>query len=305
MGEGGRPILVVGSAALDTLHTPAGSEEDVLGGSSFYFSAAASLFAPVRLVAVVGTDFPREQLEFMNGRRVDLSGLEVADGETFRWGGRYGEDPNQRETLFTRLGVFARFEPKIPAHFRDTPLVFLGNIHPNLQLRVLEQIERPELVVLDTMNFWIHGTPDELREVISRCNILIVNDEEAGELTGRVHLFDAAQELLAGGLEALVVKKGRHGAILFRRNERPFFVPAYPVPVVKDPTGAGDTFAGGFLGYLAHGEASDPAEWRRAVVHGTVTASATVEDFSLRGILALKPADVDLRVGELREMTRF
>jgi sugar/nucleoside kinase (ribokinase family) len=180
-----KPILVVGSAALDTLKTPMGNEDDALGGSSFYFSSAASLYAPVRLVAVVGDDFPMEKIEFLKSRNVDLSGLEIAEGETFRWGGRYYRDPNKRDTLFTRLGVFESFEPKIPKHFHDSPFIFLGNIHPDLQLKVLNQIANPELVVLDTMNFWIQGTPKELDKVIVRANVLIVNDEEVIELTGK------------------------------------------------------------------------------------------------------------------------
>ncbi len=301
----GKPVLVVGSAALDTIHTPVGSAEDALGGSSFYFSTAASLFTSVRLVAVVGSDFPKEKIAFLDGRPVDTTGLEIAEGETFRWGGRYMDDPNQRETLFTKLGVFETFEPKIPDHFRSTPLVFLGNIHPDLQLRVLDQIEKPELVVLDTMNFWIHGTPDSLREVIQRCDVLLVNDEEAIELTNRSNIFDAADDLLARGLRALVVKKGQHGAILFHQNAAPFFMPAYPVRKVIDPTGAGDSFAGGFLGYLASADLDDANAWRNAIVHGTVVASTTVEDFSLNRIQKVQREELAARVDELRAMTRF
>ncbi len=302
----GKPILVVGSAALDTVESSAGREEDILGGSSFFFSTAASLFAPVRLVAVVGSDFPMEHIEFLRDRPVDLSGLEVAEGETFRWGGRYDTaDPNKRDTLFTSLGVFENFEPKIPDHFRDSPVLFLGNIHPGLQLRVLDQLVGPELVVLDTMNFWIQGTPDELAEVIRRSHVLIVNDEEALQLTGRADIYRAAEELMARGPRAVIVKKGQHGAVLIQGDGDLFFAPAYPVAEVRDPTGAGDTFAGGFLGYLASQDLDDSLAWRRAVVHGSVVASFLVEDFSLRRTRDLTLAEVERRVEDFREMTRF
>ncbi|MFH0881484.1 MAG: PfkB family carbohydrate kinase [bacterium] len=301
-----KPILVVGSAALDTLKTPIGNEDDALGGSSFYFSAAASLYAPVRLVAVVGDDFPMEKIEFLKSRNVDLSGLEIANGETFRWGGRYYHDPNKRDTLFTRLGVFESFDPKIPDHFHDSPFIFLGNIHPALQLKVLDQIANPELVVLDTMNFWIQGTPKELDKVIARANVLIVNDEEVVELTGKEVLIDAAEDLLARGPSTVVVKKGQHGAVLFREKGDIFFMPAFPLRLVKDATGAGDTFAGGFLGYLAtQKNLDDPMVWRRAVVHGSVVASYVVEEFSMRRTMTLSQKDIEGRVEKFREMTAF
>ncbi|GBE30092.1 MAG TPA: sugar kinase [Bacteroidetes bacterium] len=300
-----KPVLVVGSAALDTIHTPVGSVDDALGGSCFYFSTAASLFTPVRMVAVIGADFPRKLIDFLNDRDVDLSGLMVEPGETFRWGGKYFDDPNKRETLFTKLGVFENFQPKIPGHFRDTPIVFLGNIHPDLQISVLDQISKPELVILDTMNFWISGTPDRLKEVISRVDALLVNDEEATELTGKINLFEAADALLDMDLQAVVVKKGQHGAILFREGMPPFFAPAYPVRNVKDPTGAGDTFAGGFIGYLANHDLADDNVWRQAIIYGTAVASASVEDFSLDRLKNVNMDELEVRVDELRSMTRF
>lgn len=300
-----KPVLVVGSAALDTLHTPMGSEEDALGGSSFYFSTAASILAPVRLVAVIGSDFPMEKIEFLKSRDVDLSGLETAEGSTFRWGGKYYEDPNKRDTLFTELGVFESFDPKIPEHFKKSPLVFLGNIHPSLQLKVLDQIEDPELVVLDTMNFWINGTPEELKKAIARCDILIVNDEEAFDLTGKHSLIEAAEELFTMGPKALVIKKGQHGAMLFRPGGEIFSAPAYPLRTVKDATGAGDTFAGGFLGYLASHDLQDPDVWRNAVIHGTVVASYVVEDFSMRKTIELDQEMIQKRVDDLKKMTSF
>ncbi len=300
-----KPVLVVGSAALDTIHTPNGSAEDALGGSSFYFSTAASLYASVRLVAVIGTDFPLGEIEYLRDRDVDTAGLQIAEGQTFRWGGRYFEDPNKRETLFTQLGVFENFEPKIPGHFISTPIVFLGNIHPDLQMSVLDQINKPELVVLDTMNFWISGTPDSLNKVIDRVDVLLVNDEEAIQITEENNLFDAADALLDRGLQAVVVKKGQHGAILFRKDEKPFFAPAYPVRNVKDPTGAGDTFAGGFISYLASHELADDNAWRQAIIYGTAVASACVEGYSLDRLKTVTVDDLNKRVEEIRTMTRF
>ncbi|MCB2198043.1 sugar kinase [bacterium] len=300
-----KPILVVGSAALDTLKTPFGDAEDALGGSSFYFSTAASLLAPVRLVAVVGTDFPREKIAFLDDRNVDMEGLETAEGSTFRWGGRYYRDPNKRDTLFTRLGVFEAFDPKIPEHFRQSPFVFLGNIHPALQLKVLDQIDNPELIVLDTMNFWIQGTPKELEAAISRTNVLIVNDEEAYELTNEHSLLDAAENLMKRGPKTVVVKKGQHGAVLFREDGDIFFAPAYPLRVVKDATGAGDTFAGGFIGYLASHDLNDPMVWRRAIIHGSVVASFVVEDFSMERTKDLIYDEIMERVKKFHDMTEF
>ncbi len=302
---GAKHILVVGSAALDSVETPSGKVDHVIGGSSFFFSTAASLLAPVRLVAVIGDDFPMEKIDFLKERDIDLEGLETAVGETFSWGGRYYEDPNKRDTLFTRLGVFERFDPKIPDGFRSTPLVFLGNIHPALQLKVLDQIEKPELVVLDTMNFWIDGTPKLLAEVISRVDVLIVNDEEAMQLTGRYDLLGSTEELISRGPETIVVKKGMHGAMLVRHDGDIFFVPAYPVRTVKDPTGAGDTFAGGFLAYLAGHDLGDPLSWRRAVVYGSVVASYVVEDFSMWRTQVLTTEEIDQRVEKFQEMTTF
>ena len=300
-----KEILVVGSTALDTVESPAGKVEDALGGSCFFFATAASMMAPVRIVGVVGTDFPMEQIEFLKSRNVDMEGLSVAEGGTFRWGGRYHRDPNIRDTLFTELGVFENFHPEIPEHFRSSPLVFLGNIHPTLQNEVLDQIRDPELVVLDTMNLWIKTTPEELDRVISRVDVLIVNDEEAHDLTGKMDLLSAADELFARGLQSVVIKKGQHGAMLFHRDGGIFYAPAFPLRSVVDPTGAGDTFAGGFMGYLAGHDLSNPMVWRRAVVHGSVIASYVVEDFSLNRTRELTMAEVGERVRSFRDMVRF
>jgi len=300
-----KPILVVGSAALDTLETPMGNEEDALGGSSFYFSTAASLLAPVRLVAVIGNDFPMEKIAFLKDRNVDLDGLIVEDGATFRWGGRYHEDPNKRDTLFTELGVFEHFDPKIPEHFKNTPLIFLGNIQPALQLKVLDQIENPELVVLDTMNLWIDITPDDLEKAIRRVDVLILNDEEALQLTGKFSLLDAADDLFSRGLQKIIVKKGQHGAVLFEKEGGIFFVPAYPLRKVKDATGAGDTFAAGMMGYLANHDLNDFESWRQAIVYGTITASFVCEEFSMRKTCDLTPEKLEERIAEFRKMTQF
>jgi len=300
-----KPILVVGSAALDTVETPAGRRDNILGGSSFFFSTAASRFSPVRLVAVIGSDFPLAQLDFMTKRNVDLSGLETQEGETFRWGGKYFEDPNQRETLFTKLGVFERFEPKIPDHFKDSPIVFLGNIHPKLQMNVLEQIRDPELVVLDTMNFWIQGVPDLLENVISKTNVLIINDEESFQLTNQHNILSAAENLLSRGPHTIVIKKGQHGAVLIRQDGDIFIIPAFPVRKVIDPTGAGDTFAGGFVGYLASQDLRHPQSWRKAMAYGAIVASYVVEDFSMERTKILRREEIDGRLELHRKMTAF
>jgi sugar/nucleoside kinase (ribokinase family) len=305
MSEDKKSILVVGSAAYDTLYTPAGNENDALGGSSFYFSTAASLYAPVRLVAVMGSDFDFSHIDFLKDKDVDMEGLEVKDGKTFRWGGRYYDDPNKRDTLFTELGVFENFDPKIPEHYRNTEFVFLGNIHPALQLKVLDQMEKPELVVLDTMNLWIDITKDLLNEVISKVDVLIVNDEEALQLTGIHNAQDAANDLISRGPRTVVIKKGQHGAALYLKDSKPFFVPAYPVKAVKDPTGAGDTFAAAFIGYLSSRDLADPEVWRNAIVHGTVVASFVVEDFSMRKTQVLTNEEIGDRIKDFHSMTTF
>ncbi len=300
-----KPILVVGSAALDSVESPAGKVDDALGGSSFFFSTAASLMAPVRLVAVIGTDFPLNKIEFLHDRDVDMGGLITQEGKSFRWGGKYHQDPNLRDTLYTELGVFEHFDPEIPEVFKNTPIIFLGNIHPSLQLKVLKQVSNPKLVVLDTMNLWIDTTLDELKEVISRVDVLIVNDEEALQLTGKNDLYSAAEALFNDGLENLVIKKGQHGAMLLREGGEIFFVPAFPVSDVKDPTGAGDTFAGGFLGYLASHDMNDRLVWRKAVVYGSVIASFVVEDFSMNRTKDLTIEEIEDRVVEFRNMVAF
>jgi sugar/nucleoside kinase (ribokinase family) len=252
-------VLVVGSVALDSVETPFGKAEDVLGGSGTFFSAAASHLTPVQLVGVVGSDYPVQQLEPLGARGVDLSGVERAEGESFRWRGRYRHDLNSAETLETRLGVFSHFRPKIPEQFRRAPYVFLANIDPRLQLDVLRQVERPKLVACDTMNFWIESRRTDLLELLQHVDALLLNDGEARQLTEHSNLVKAARWILARGPRIVIIKKGEHGAFMFTSHSV-FFAPAYPLEDVFDPTGAGDSFAGGFMGYLARTGQVDEAD---------------------------------------------
>ncbi len=297
-------VLVVGSIALDTVETPHGKVEGALGGSALFFAAAASFFAPVNVVGVVGQDFDMEKIAFMRARKVDLSGLVVEQGETFRWGGRYHKNVNVRDTLFTDLNVFEDFKPVIPARYRESELIFLANIDPELQLDVLRQIKKPRLSVLDTMNFWIKGKRGALMELVKQVDVMILNDEELSDLTGESNIYRGGMQLLDYGLKAVVIKKGQHGAVLLDAEGR-FLAPAYPVQEVVDPTGAGDTFAGGFLGYLATCPQLDDHIFRHAVIYGTVAASFVVEDFSFNRLRQISRPDLDARFAELREMTRF
>jgi sugar/nucleoside kinase (ribokinase family) len=284
-------VLVVGSVALDTIETPFGSVADALGGSATFFSAAASLFTPVQLV-------------FLEARGVDCGGLERQDGESFRWSGIYSYDLNSRETRETRLGVFADFEPKIPDRFRDAEWIFLGNIDPVLQLRVLEQVRAPQMVACDTMNFWIEGKRNDLLRLLERVDLLMVNDSEARQLSGDYNLLRAARWIQRHGPSLVIVKKGEHGAVLFARDFI-FFAPGYPLEEIFDPTGAGDAFAGGFVGYLARAGASDPTHLKRAMIYGSAMGSFAVERFGVRRLIDLTSAEVHTRVSQFRELTAF
>ena len=297
-------ILVVGSIALDTVETPSGKVDDSPGGSALYFSTAASFFAPVNVVGVVGEDFEFSHINFLSQRKVDLSGLVVEKGKTFRWGGRYYKNMNMRDTLFTYLNVFETFRPQIPEKYRGSKFIFLANIDPELQLSVLESVSSPTLSVLDTMNFWISGKRAALDEVIKRVDVVILNDEEIQELTGIHHINRAAMELLKQGPRILVIKKGEHGAVLVTKDDF-FFAPAYPVANVVDPTGAGDSFAGGFLGYLAGCPQITNTELRQAVVYGSAVASFNVESFSFERLKNMQREEVEQRVDKFREMMRF
>lgn len=296
-------ILVVGSVAFDDLETPHGVREGALGGSANYFSASASLFAPIRLVAVVGDDFPADHLSKLAARGVDLAGLERVDGPTFRWKGRYAAEDADAETLDTQLNVFEHFQPKIPAEWTDSPIVFLGNIHPRLQLDVLDQIEAPRLVAADTMNFWIDGEREALLEVLARIDLLVINETEARQLAGDDNIFKAADAVRAMGPKMLIVKRGAYGALLFH-PEGTFFVPAVPLREVIDPTGAGDTFAAGVVGSLAADGALDLPALRRAVLTGTVMASFACQGFGLDRVMTVDRAQVEARLEELLILIR-
>jgi sugar/nucleoside kinase (ribokinase family) len=298
------PVLVVGSVALDSVETPFGKADDVLGGSATFFSAAASLLTPVQLVGVVGTDYPMEKLEPLAVRGVDLAGLERADGQSFRWRGRYRHDLNAAETLETHLGVFSRFSPKIPSQFRDAPFVFLGNIDPRLQLDVLNQVTRPHLIACDTMNFWIQSRRPELIDLLGKVDLVTLNDGEARQLSEKVNLVQAANWIMELGPKHVIIKKGEDGALMFSHGNV-FFAPAYPLESVFDPTGAGDSFAGGFIGYLARSGDLSEANMRRAVMYGSALGSFAVEKFSIERLMTLTRSEIDSRVRQLRELTAF
>ena len=297
-------ILVVGSVAYDTVETPFGRAEKVLGGSASFFSVAASFFAPVNLVAVVGDDFSEKAMSAFQGRPVDLEGLERTAGKTFHWQGKYSYDLNSRETVCTDLNVFEFFKPRIPDRYRRSEHVFLGNIDPVLQRQVLDQVERPRLVACDTMNFWISGKPEELKRTLAAVDILLINDAEARQLSGEWNVVKAARAIRAMGPHTLVIKKGEHGVLMFSEDGS-FAAPAYPLEEVFDPTGAGDTFAGGFLGYLAGSPTLDEAALRRAVIMGSTLASFCVEAFSLDRLLTLSRPEIDARYRLFKRLTHF
>ena len=297
-------VLVVGSVALDSVETPFGRADDVLGGSGTYFSSSASHFGPVQLVGVVGSDYPVEKLEPLRARGVDLGGLERAEGESFRWRGRYRHDLNSAETLETRLGVFSHFRPNIPAEFRRAPFVFLANIDPRLQLDVLGQVERPTLVACDTMNFWIESRRPDLLALLKRVDLVTLNDAEARQLTEQANLVKAARWIMERGPRYVIIKKGEHGAFMFHGRSI-FFAPAYPLENVFDPTGAGDSFAGGFIGYLASTGDLSEAGMRRAVVYGSAMGSFAVEKFSNERLLELTRDDIETRMREIHRLVAF
>jgi len=297
-------VLVVGSVALDSVETPFGEREDVLGGSATYFSASASLLTKVAVVGVVGEDFPLHQLQFLERRGVDLAGLERVKGKTFRWKGRYGFDLNQAQTLETHLNVFESFDPKLSPAACAAERLFLGNIDPELQLRVLDQVARPRLVCADTMNYWIGSKRQKLLELLPRVDVLMVNDGEVRQLAGESNVLRAAAAAQKMGARAVVVKRGEYGALLAVPGET-FYAPAFPLHDVVDPTGAGDSFAGGFLGLLDRLDDGGPGALRQAVVMGSTIASFTVEQFSLDRLRDLSLAQVRQRFAEFRSLTHF
>lgn len=297
-------ILVVGSIALDSVETPFGTAEDALGGAAVYFSYAASFFNRVRLVGVIGEDFPEEHLKLLESRNIDLAGLERGHGNTFRWKGRYDYDLNEAHTLDTQLNVFETFAPKIPDAFKDSDFVFLANIQPELQLQVARQAASPRIIACDTMNFWIEGAYDQLRETLKSVDILIINDAEARELAREPSLVKAARRILEWGPTTLVVKRGEFGVLMFH-GQSIFSAPAYPLEDVFDPTGAGDTFAGGFMGFLSTQEEISESAIRQAIVFGSTLASFNVEDFSLNRMKTLEMQDILDRFAEFKQLSHF
>ena len=298
-------VLVVGSVALDSVETPFGKADHVLGGSGTFFSASASHLAPVQLVGVIGNDYPIDDLKKAFAKRpIDLSGLEQQDGASFRWRGRYRHDLNMAETLETHLGVFSNFRPKIPEQFRNAPFVFLGNIDPRLQLEVLEQVSKPKLVACDTMNFWIESRRPDILRLLERVDLITLNDAEARQLTEEFNLVKAARWIMARGPKHVLIKKGEHGAFMFTADSI-FFAPAYPLESVFDPTGAGDSFAGGFMGYLARTGDLSEANLRRAVVYGSAMGSFAVEKFSVQRLLEITPSEIQRRVADFHKLVVF
>lgn len=303
-GAAPAPILVVGSVALDEITTPTGHRDEVVGGTAVNFSAAASLFAPVRLVGVIGDDFPIHELDFLRRRGTDLSGLERRRGRSFRWGGVYHRDMNTRDTAYTELGVFSDFDPMLPPPFRNAGWAFLGAIDPALQLSVLDQLDAPRLVACDTMNYWIERTRERLLEVIGRIDLLTLNDEEARQLSAEPNLVRAARWIRRRGPRHVVIKKGEHGALLLADDDI-FLVPGFPLANVVDPTGAGDAFAGGILGYLARGGSVTSSELRTAIVHGCALGSFACEAFGAGRMAGLTVAEVEDRVRHFFRLTEF
>ncbi len=297
-------ILAVGSVALDTVTTPAGHVEEILGGSATYFSVAASHFTDVSIVAVVGEDFPQEHVAFLQRKGIDTSGLQRQKGKTFRWRGEYAGDMNSAITLETQLNVFDEFAPIIREEDRRAEMLFLGNIDPDLQRLVLEQMERPRLVACDTMNYWIHRTPGSLRRTLALVDLVVINDSEVRDLAGERNLFKAARTVLSWGPQTLVIKRGEYGALMIT-PKTVFAIPAYPLTEVVDPTGAGDSFAGGLLGYLSARGTVDEATLRQSLVFGSVMASFDVTDFGLRRIGDLTFTEIENRYRELKRMTDF
>ena len=297
-------ILVVGSVALDSVETPFGKVEEALGGSATYFATAASLFAPVKLVAVVGEDFPQRHLDYLGSRSIDLRGLQVAPGHTFRWAGLYDYDLDVTHTLDTQLNVFAEFHPDLPSGYEEAPFVFLANIDPELQHEVLEKVRAPRLTMMDTMNFWIRGKREALVSTMAAVDVVTMNEAELRMFAGTNSVVAAARRVLELGPKALIVKKGEYGAVIFTDSTY-FVTPAYPMEEVKDPTGAGDSFAGGFLGYLAsQGEVTNQAI-KKAMVYGSVVASFTVEEFGVARLATVTPQEIAARYREFQEFTHF
>jgi hypothetical protein len=297
-------VLIVGSIGLDTIKTPFGKVKDALGGSVIYSSVSASYFSNVKLVGVVGTDFSNKHMDILKRHKIDLKGMEVAQGETFKWEGEYNWDFSNPKTIATHLNVFASFDPKLPQEYKNTPYVFLANIDPIIQAKVLDQVKKPKVVLCDTMNYWIQSKKAELIKLLKRIDIFLVNEGEARQLSGEMNLIKASRVIRKMGCKTLIIKKGEHGALLFNGNSV-FCAPAYLMESISDPTGAGDTFAGGFIGYLAKKGKVTEENLRKAVVYGSIMATFTVEDFSLNRLANIKKQDIEKRYKEFCCLTGF
>jgi sugar/nucleoside kinase (ribokinase family) len=298
------PLLIVGSVGIDDVKKPLGEVHNVLGGAASYASTAASFFSPVQIVAVVGNDFPEEHVDFLSSRNVDLAGLQRVPGKTFRWSGFYDFDVNQAHSLSTELGVFQDFHPDLPENYRDAEYVLLANIDPTLQLQVLDQIRKPKLVMCDTMNFWIEGKREELLKVLARVDVAVMNDGEARQLCETFSLVQAARKIRQIGPKTVIIKKGEHGAVMFG-DATHFSAPSFPLETVKDPTGAGDSFAGGFMGYVANTQDTSDNNLRRAVIYGSVMASYDVEDFSQGRMKGLTNPEIAARYRAFKQIAHF
>jgi sugar/nucleoside kinase (ribokinase family) len=297
-------IVVVGTVAFDTVETPFGKVDNILGGSATYFSTSASFFTDVSLVAVVGEDFPEEHVRFLKSRDIDVEGLARIPGKTFHWTGRYGFDLSEAQTLDTQLNVLTEFRPDLPAAYRAADYLFLANIDPELQMEVLNQVTKPKIVACDTMNFWISSKPEALKKVLERVDFFIINEGEARQLSGEANLVKAARKILSLGAKTLIIKRGEYGVLMFN-GPSVFAAPAYPLEEVYDPTGAGDTFAGGFMGYLANTGDTSEEGIRQAIVFGSVMASFNVEDFSLNRMKRLDYREIEERYRGFKAMTHF
>jgi len=302
-------VLVVGSVALDDIETISGSRNDVVGGSAIYFSFAGSFFSNIQVVGVAGKDFPDETIDSMQDRNIDTTGIQLQEGKTFKWGGKYHEDMNGRDTLYTHLNVFEDFSPQIPAEFRKTPFVFLGNIQPDLQLKVLEQVQEPRFVALDTMNLWINEQRDQLLEVIKKIDMLVINQTELADLTDEDNLINGIKYLHEKlKIKYIIIKIGEYGAYISAAEKRNktqhlmFFSPAFPVPFTIDPTGAGDSFAGGFMGYLAKTGELSFKNMKMALVYGNIMGSFSVQDFSVDKLLSIDQDEIENRYSRLRQL---
>ncbi len=299
-------ILVVGSLAYDSVQTPSGKVDRALGGSANYFSLAASLFSKVRVVGVVGEDYEQKDFDLLKNRNVDTSGMTVQKGKTFHWSGYYEGDMNEAITKATDLNVFEHFDPRLPEHYKDSKFVFLANISPDLQVKVLDQVQKPLFVGMDTMNFWITSKIDDLKKVLNRVDVVLINEHESMMLTGTSNAIEAAPKVCELGPKALVIKRGEYGFVMYTKEQGFFILPAFPMEKVTDPTGAGDTFAGGFFGYLASlGRAPNLADLKMACMKGTILASFTIQDFSVGALAKTTLKDLDQRLENYLQVIRF